>query len=159
MGNASVAAAAGFARPEHSFHPEEDAMKKTLCLLAAAVALAAGPLARADDKPADPAKRNAWMKQKLKLSQDILAGLTDGDMDKVAKDAAAMNVSGYLERWIERGKPRHEEYELQRANFEFYNRELIRQAKDKNIDGATLTYYLMTASCVQCHKVVRDVKK
>jgi hypothetical protein len=99
------------------------------------------------------------MKQKLRLSQDILAGLTESDFDKITNGAMALNASGYLEKWIAKGKLHHADYELQLSNFEFYNRELIRQARDKNIDGATLAYHLMTATCVQCHKIVRDVKK
>jgi cytochrome c556 len=136
-------------------------MKQFACLILALAALTVAPpsLSIADDKPAATEKRNVWMKQKLKMSQEMLAGLTEGDFDKIIANAAAMNVSGYLEKWIARGQPRHEEYELQRGNFEFYNRELIRQSRDKNIDGATLAYNLMTASCVQCHKIVRDVKK
>ena len=136
---------------------------KTCLALAAAVAMIAAclqSLSRAEDKK-DTAqeKRNVWMKQKLKLSQNILEGLTEADYDKISTNATALNVSGYLEKWVERGKPQHAQYELQRANFDFYNRELIRQARDKNIEGAALSYHLMTASCIECHKVVRDVKK
>src|SRR5713226_5151889 len=120
----------------------ENLMKKYLCLLSAAAVLAAClvPLSLADDKPAAQDKRNIWMKQKLKLSQDILAGLTESDFDKIATNAKGLSASGYLEKWIERGKPKHDGYELQRASFEFYNGELIRQARDKNIDGAAVSY-------------------
>ena len=137
-------------------------MKPILRMLLAAAFCVAAPtsLSLAEDKhDVVPAKRNVWMKQKLELSQNILAGLTEADFDKITNSAKALTVSGYLEKWIERGKPQHFAYELQRANFEFYNRELIRQAKDKNIDGAALSYHLMTTSCIECHKIVRDVKK
>jgi hypothetical protein len=114
---------------------------------------------KADDKKPAPPTKDVWMKHKLRLSQDILAGLTESDFDKISNGAMALNATGYLEKWINKEKPRHEDYELQLGNFQFYNRELIRQARDKNIDGATLAYHLMTATCVQCHKIVRDVKK
>lgn len=136
-------------------------MRKILSLLALAT-LAVGVVAvtsSADDKKPAPPTKDVWMKQKLRLSQDILAGLTESDFDKISDGAMALNASGYLEKWISKEKPRHEDYELQLSNFQFYNRELIRQARDKNIDGATLAYHLMTATCVQCHKIVRDVKK
>ena len=136
-------------------------MRKILSLLALAT-LAVGVVAvtsSADDKKPAPPTKDVWMKQKLRLSQDILAGLTESDFDKISNGAMALNASGYLEKWISKEKPRHEDYELQLGNFQFYNRELIRQARDKNIDGATLAYHLMTATCVQCHKIVRDVKK
>jgi cytochrome c556 len=140
---------------------QEDAMRKYFGLIALA-ALAVtfmSVTSKADDKKPAPPTKEKWMKQKLRLSQDILAGLTEADFDRIANGAVALNISNYLENWVAKGKPRHDEYELQLANFEFYNRELIRQAQDKNIDGATLAYHLMTASCVQCHKIVRDVKK
>ncbi len=136
-------------------------MRKFLSLLAAAMLVAVFGIvtSNADDKKPAPPTKDVWMKQKLKLSQEILAGLTESDFDKISNGAMALNASGYLEKWITKGKPHHDEYELQLANFEFYNRQLIRQARDKNIDGATLAYHLMTATCVQCHKIVRDVKK
>lgn len=147
-------------KPVTALAPSEKPVKKCLCLFAAVAILAAAPASRADDRPASAKeKQNVWMKQKLKFSQEILAGLTEGDFDKVEKNAAALNRSGYLEKWIDRGNRKHDEYELHRQTFDFYNRELIRQAKDKDIGGATVAYQLLAASCVQCHKVVRDVKK
>ncbi len=96
------------------------------------------------------------MKKKLQLSQNILAGLTESDFDKVRTNAQAMNFLGYLEKWAHADMP---DYRLQVRYFDFANRELIRQARDKNLDGATLAYNQLTASCVQCHKIVRDARK
>jgi hypothetical protein len=51
------------------------------------------------------------------------------------------------------------EYQRQVRYFDDANKELIRQADNKNLSGATLVYTQLTLSCVQCHTVVRDAKK
>jgi hypothetical protein len=43
--------------------------------------------------------------------------------------------------------------------FQTANRELIRAAENENLDGATLAYLQLTLSCVNCHKVVRDLTR
>lgn len=101
-------------------------------------------------------KSSIWMTKKLELSQNILAGLTQSDFDKVRANAAVMNFMGYLEKWARADMP---SYKRQVSYFEFANDELIRQAKEKNLDGATLAYNQLTVSCVKCHKIVRNAKK
>ncbi len=44
-------------------------------------------------------------------------------------------------------------------DFEFANKALVHASREKNLDGATLAYVQLTLSCVNCHKVVRDVSK
>ncbi len=136
-------------------------MKKSFWLFGLATLLffVPGLFSTAQDKKQPAPKKDVWMKQKLQLSQNILAGLTEADFEKITTNAKALSFSGFLEKWISADRPKHKDYELQLSNFEFYNRELISQARDKNIEGATLAYQLMTASCIQCHKIVRDVKK
>jgi len=106
-------------------------------------------------KDGEEKKADAWMKAKQKATQEVLAGLTEGDFDKIRTNAQAMNFLGYLEKWA---KPDTPGYKEQVSYFDFANRELIRQAKAKNIEGATLAYTQLTISCVQCHKIVRDAK-
>jgi hypothetical protein len=36
--------------------------------------------------------------------------------------------------------------------------DLIEKAREKNLDGAALSYVEMTLSCVKCHKHVREVR-
>lgn len=114
----------------------------------------------AQDKPEiAPEKASAWMKQKLELSQNILSGLTMGDFESAELNAQRMNVVNYLEKWMAADKPQYAEYKRQLNYFELANREILRQCKAKNIEGATLAYNQLTISCVQCHQVVRDSKK
>lgn len=113
-----------------------------------------GPLS-AQEKT-EKEKVSIWMAKKLEFSQNILAGLTEGDYDKVARNAKNMNFVGYLEKWTRADLP---EYKRQVSYFDLANAELIRQAQAKNADGAMLAYNQLTVSCVQCHKIVRDAKK
>jgi cytochrome c556 len=107
-------------------------------------------------KPSEADKARAWMKQKVQFSQGILSGLTEGDFDKIRINAQAINVLTYMEKWSWADRP---EYKQQMRAFEAANKELLRQAKAKNIEGATLAYNELTVSCVRCHQVVRKAKK
>ena len=102
-------------------------------------------------------KASLWMKAKTKLSQEILVGLTEGDFEKIGKNAKALNLVDYFEV-IARGKT-DDDYRQQARLFAAANQELIRQAEAKNIYGATLAYNQLTVSCVQCHVVVRKSNK
>jgi hypothetical protein len=97
-----------------------------------------------------------WMKQKLTASQLILAGLTKGDFDAIRKNASSMLAVGYLEQWFRSDVPN---YKTMMKDFEYANSSLMLAAQDKNLDAATLAYLQLTVSCVNCHKIVRDVKK
>ena len=138
-------------------------MKPLLRLVAAAVVgllVAATSPTNADDKPdQNQEKASAWMKQKLELSQNILAGLTKADFEAIELNAQRMNLVNYLEKWVAGGNANYKDYMRQLSYFEMANRELLRQSRTKNIEGATLAYNQLTVSCVQCHQVVRSAKK
>lgn len=114
------------------------------------------PARAQESKPGAQEKSALWMKKKLQLTQNILAGLTEADFEKIHKNADELNFLGYVEKWLRADMP---EYKRQMSQFELANLELIRQAKRKNLEGATLAYNQLTVSCVQCHKVIRDAKK
>jgi hypothetical protein len=116
------------------------------------------PLASHAEEKQKDAKQQAsvWMKTKTEFSKNILVGLTEADFAKVEANAKALNAANYLEILF---RPSSPEYTQQIALFITANQELIRQAKGKNVYGATLAYNQMTVSCVQCHQVIRDAKK
>lgn len=120
------------------------------------MALAFGQTLAQDKKPVEPPRSDVWMKKKLEFSQEILAGLTAGDFDRVNTNAQMLGFVGYLSAWL---RADEEAYKRQITYFEFATKELGRQAKEKNMDGATLAYNQLTTSCVQCHKVVREPKR
>jgi hypothetical protein len=94
-----------------------------------------------------------WMKQKLQLSQNILAGLTSGDFEMIKASAESLSVLNHVEGFVRRRNPG---YQAQVTLFQFANDELIRAAHKQNLERATLAYTQMTISCVNCHKQLRE---
>jgi hypothetical protein len=136
-------------------------MKHALCGLTGLVVvlgllgLQIGRAEPAEDRKPDE-KASLWMTKKVEFAQKILAGLTKGDFAAVEAAGRDMYVIGYLEKWDMAGLPA---YRKQVKAFDAATKELISQAKAKDVDGATKAYTQVVVSCVECHKVVRDVKK
>src|SRR5262245_51947488 len=120
-------------------------MNRILCSLIA-VAVLTMPLAVAEEKkPAKkpepkPAKAeekiddknpSIWMKKKLDYSQNILAGITAEDFDKIADNARAMKGLGKFESFV---RSRNAGYARQLQAFEDINDEIIRQAEADNVE-------------------------
>jgi hypothetical protein len=129
-------------------------MKTALLTLALPLLMILALPLRAEDQPSPEA--SLFMRQKLQASQAVLAGLASGDYEAIGRNAQAINVVEQLEKWLRANTPG---YRTQLRLFEFADRELIRAAREKNIDAATLAYNQLTISCVNCHKIIRDVAK
>jgi hypothetical protein len=98
----------------------------------------------------------ALMKRKLENSQRVLEGLALNNFDKISKHAEELiNISKQAE-WKIIKTP---DYELHSNEFRRSVEEMVKKAKDKNLDGATLAYMDMTFSCVRCHKYVRETRR
>jgi hypothetical protein len=134
-------------------------MKKSLATLAALILITA-PLAvqptRGDDQQDKEKAASIWMKMKLSATQNILAGLTKGDFEAIDKNAQSMLFVDHLEKWLRADTPG---YNMKLKDFEYANKSLRLAAHEKNIDGATIAYIQLTLSCVECHKLIRDVGK
>jgi hypothetical protein len=114
------------------------------------------PEAKADQKPdekIDDKNPSIWMKKKLDYSQNILAGITSEDFDKIADNARAMKGLGKFEAFI---RSRNAAYTRQLQSFEDINDEIIRQADNDNVEGVALAFTQLTVNCVNCHKVLRQ---
>jgi hypothetical protein len=109
-------------------------------------------LAADDDEKTKSQEPSLFMKQKLAVSQNILAALTKADFDAIKKNAESMLVVGYLEKWVRADMP---SYQKMMKDFEYANKTLILAAREKNLDGATIAYVQLTFSCVNGHKIVR----
>jgi hypothetical protein len=96
-----------------------------------------------------------WMAKKLDYSKSILESLTKGDFEKLEQDAAQMRTLGKMEALVRRNNPN---YRSQLQAFDLANNELVRQAKRKNAEGATMAFNQMTTSCVACHVLLRENK-
>lgn len=148
-------------------------MKTILCSLIIAGAFLAASLAAAEEKkPAakkppvkevqtpegknDDKDPSIWMKKKLDYSQNILAGITLEDFDKIADNARAMKGLGKFEAFV---RSRNAAYTRQLQLFEETNDEIIRQADNDNVEGVALAFTQLTINCINCHKVLRQQAK
>ena len=127
-------------------------MSYKAALLLMAICLAAC-VVRGDD--AEQKKQSFWMKKKLEYSQNILSGVATEDFKKIRENASSMKALDVLEKFVH---PRDKDYRMQLQTFQFANDELIRNAREKNVDGAALAYVQLTLSCVNCHKVLRSTR-
>jgi hypothetical protein len=102
----------------------------------------------------DPEKVRVLMHKKLDGAQKILAALTLNDLDRTGASAAdLLQVSKEAEFLVFKTR----DYEMYRDEFRRSAEALVRQAKEKNLEAAKLSYLEMTMSCFHCHAYVRDV--
>ncbi len=132
-------------------------MRRTV-LLAATLVLLAGALEPgrgqepAKEKP-EQGEPSYWMKKKLQYSEQILAGLAREDFEQIRTSAKAMNALSQIEKWVHLSRP---DYRTLLSIFRDANENLIAEADQEDLDGATLAYMQLTLSCVNCHKIVRN---
>lgn len=130
-------------------------MNRQPMLLAAALAVAAllvgGDRASSDS----PDGVDAFMRAKLKHSQQVLEGLTTEDYEMIAKNAGQMEVLSQEAAWQVLQTP---EYRQQSLEFRRSTRALKEAAQKKNLDAAALAYVDVTMKCVRCHQYVRKVQ-
>lgn len=112
------------------------------------------------DEPPDAEERSSadkWMRVKLRASQEIFEGLTNGECDKIEANARRMLFLNFLEQWQRDNEfTQKSEYEAYLNAFEYATKELIRTSRHDDIDGALDAYVLLSQSCVKCHQIIRD---
>jgi len=126
-------------------------------LLLAVVGLTCAVPGNGDEPKKEPEKKvSQLMHRKLESSQKILEGLATNNFDQIAKNADELITISKEAEWKV----------LKTENFELYSNDfrrqadtLIKNAKDKNVDAAALTYVELTLTCVRCHKHVRESRK
>jgi hypothetical protein len=107
------------------------------------------------DKEAMRDKVRLFMRAKLINSQNVLEGLTTENFDLVRQGAERMIVMSKAAEWRVGGS---DTYSFDTAQFVSAAQDLIKQSKERNIDGATLSYVQLTMNCVSCHKHIRGEK-
>jgi hypothetical protein len=125
--------------------------KNQLVLLAFFLVLGAGLTATfAQSKRNQAAKE--FMREKLALSQRVLEGIATEDYDLVIAKGTRLSAMTKEADWRLFENP---DYDQQSVLFRRQVDTLVKAAKDKNLDAATLAYVRVTMSCVDCHKLVR----
>jgi hypothetical protein len=95
------------------------------------------------------------MRQKLEFSKNLLEGLSMENYEIIVKNAKALKLLSQAAEWEAPTIPNAGDYVAFTTDFQRIADDLVKQAKGKNIDGATLAYVKLTMNCVQCHKFVR----
>jgi hypothetical protein len=103
---------------------------------------------------ADPNKVKMLMHRKLDNAQKILEAIVMNDLDKVGKHAADMILVSREAEWMVYKTP---QYEMNSDDFRRTAEKLVRQSKEKDMEGAKLTYLELTMTCFHCHRYVRDL--
>jgi len=103
---------------------------------------------------ADPKDKVAeLMQRKLQQSQQVLAGIALNDFNKIAKHAEELIEISKTAQWRVLKTPR---YEMYSNDLRKTAETMVQNAKDRNLDAATLSYVELTLTCVKCHKHVRE---
>jgi len=125
---------------------------KTKCLiLAILLAVGAGlTVALAQSKRSRATKE--FMRDKLELSQRVLEGIATEDYDLIIAKGTKLSAMSRDASWQAFENP---DYDQQSIMFRRHVNSLVKAARDKNLDAATLAYVRMTMSCVDCHKLLR----
>ncbi|MGL4555479.1 MAG: hypothetical protein ACRC33_30285, partial [Gemmataceae bacterium] len=109
-----------------------------------------------DPAPKERPKTKAeLMKRKLELGQQLLASLTGNDLAKAGKEASELLA---VRKEIAWKVIRSEMYEALSDDFARSAQQIVKAAKDDNLEAAKLAYLGMTMSCFNCHAYVRDKK-
>src|SRR6188508_502625 len=126
-------------------------MRTKLLLLTVLLVAAAGlSVGLAQTKRSRAAKE--FMRDKLELSQRVLEGLATEDYDLIIAKGTSLSAMSKEADWRVFENP---DYDQQSLTFRRHVNSLVKAAKDKNLDAATLAYVRVTMSCVDCHKLVR----
>jgi len=131
---------------------------RRIVLGVAGLALAAAALA-AQEGTKRPPTRAEFMRLKLEYSKKVLEGLVTEDYEGITKSAKALKRLSEAAEWETPTIPNATDYLVFTTEFQRVADEMVKKAKDKNIDGATLAYVRMTMNCVNCHKYVREAGK
>jgi hypothetical protein len=135
-------------------------IRRLLCLSVVALTLGATALdATTAEQPAPKRTRAEFMRQKLGFAKDVLEGLALEQFAMIEKGGKALKRLSEAAEWEVATIPNFTDYVAMTTEFQRYADDLVKQAKQKNIDGATLAYLKLTTSCVQCHKYVRSAGK
>lgn len=110
---------------------------------------------QAAEKKVRQNKVSKFMRVKLDSAQSVLEGLVTEDFDQVKKGADKMALMSKATEWQVIQGPVYAQYS---AEFRRSCEQMAKMAKDKNLDGAALSYMHLTMTCISCHKHVHSTK-
>jgi hypothetical protein len=102
----------------------------------------------------DSIARRDFMRTKLLYAQNILGGLTTGDLEAASKAVREVQQVTEAEKWV---RIDSDEYRQLTAEFRIASNRLLEATESGNIDAATLRFQVLTTSCIDCHKHIRKL--
>ncbi len=128
-----------------------------LLALVAPHGAAQNPTAAPRQEPPSLPNEAQVMQVKLKRAHTILEALVKEDFKTLEEAAAALVRISRATEFLRAYKT--EAYEFQARVFQKSADTLAAKAREKNLDGATLAYFELTMSCVNCHNSFRGLKR
>lgn len=95
------------------------------------------------------------MKLKLESSQKVLEGIAVENFAAISANAQKLAVLSQAAGWQARQTPEYKQYT---AEFRRHAEALQKAARDENLDAASVAYFQLTISCVNCHRHMRGVR-
>lgn len=134
-------------------------MKRNVQILAlAAVVLCVGNVVvnrvRAEGDQA-PSRAKSFMRKKLVASELVMEGLTTPDYSLIQRGATSMIHMSKEAMWDRHQTP---SYAQDSADFVHLAERLVKQARAKDLEGASHTFGHLTVQCVSCHRRLRGQK-
>jgi cytochrome c556 len=130
-------------------------MKTKTILGAVAVAVLMTGLA-ATVAPNDPKlTTREVMRAKLDSSQKVLEGIATENFVTIAVNGQKLVALSQAAGWEARQTP---EYKQHTIEFRRHAEALQKAARDQNVDAASLAWFQLTISCVNCHRHIRGVR-
>ena len=126
-------------------------MKTRIALIAGTIILIVSLTATVGQSKRERAAKE-FMRDKLELSQRVLEGIVTEDYDLIVAKGSRLSAMTKEADWRLFENPN---YDQQSVTFRGHVDALVKAAKRKDSDAATLAYVRMTMSCVDCHKLVR----
>ena len=96
-----------------------------------------------------------FMRGKLDASKTVLDGVVTENFLKIKQGADQMLIMSRASEWNVLQGPVYAQYSNE---FRRSVERLIKEADDKDIDGAGLAYMQVTMNCVSCHKYVKGTQ-
>jgi hypothetical protein len=135
-------------------------MRKWTCAVALAVlflavsAVSSRGQEKKEEKKPDPKQVKELMRRKLADAEKLLEALATNNLEQAVKQAEDLRQVRKEAAWK---IVKTEQYETWSEEFDRQLVQLIKAARDKNLEAAKLSYLGMTLSCFNCHAYVRDL--
>ncbi len=95
------------------------------------------------------------MRAKLDSSQKVLESIATENFATLNTHAQKLLALSQAAGWEARQSP---EYKQHTAEFRRHAESLQKAARDQNVEAASLAWFQMTISCVNCHRHIRGVR-